>query len=106
METSTPSSGHAAQPHVPDASLALRLAQRASAALIDAHAELPALARAQRIQALRRCLSALSADDRERCSRWLALLRNSRQGLAPELVAHATPADASPRRAARCAQAA
>ena len=56
----------------PDAGLALRLAQRAFSALGEAHGNLSPLARAQRGHALRRALSALSADDRDRFARWLA----------------------------------
>lgn len=96
----------AVPPSAQDAGLALRLAQRAAAALLDARDDLPALARAQRSQALRRCLSALSADDRVRFARWLALLRASRQGLATRLVAQVATADMPSRRPARQAQAA
>lgn len=89
-----------------DAGLALRLAQRAFSALIYACDASPTLARAQRGQALRRALSALSADDRDRFARWLALLRGSRQGVAPQLIALTQASDAPSRRVVRRAQAA
>lgn len=89
-----------------DADLALRLAQRAFSALVDAGDDLSPLARAQRGQALRRALSALSADDRDRFGRWLALLRASRQGVAPQVIAWIASPDAASRRVVRRAQAA
>jgi len=89
-----------------DAGLALRLAQRVFSALVDTGDGLSPLARAQRGQALRRTLSALSADDRDRFARWLALLRASRQGVAPQVIAWITLPDAASRRVVRRAQAA
>ena len=89
-----------------DACLALRLAQRALSALVDAGDAGSPLARAQRGQALRRTLSALSADDRDRFARWLTLLRTSRQGVAPQVVAWIATPDAASRRIVRRARAA
>jgi len=106
MKTSMPMSPDRAASSAQDAGLALREAQRAFSAFAETFAALPALARAQRGQALRRSLSALSADDRDRFAHWLALLRASRQGLAPQLVALAAPGDAPTRRLVRRAQAA
>ena len=100
------SSDHTSPSVAHEAGLALRLAQRAFSALIDACDDAMPLARAQRGQALQRALSALSADDRDRFARWLALLRASRQGLAPQWIALGVAANASPRRAVRRAQAA
>jgi hypothetical protein len=55
------------------ASLALRHAQRAFAALVDANAGAPELRAARLKREARRTLSALSADDRSRLGDWLAL---------------------------------
>jgi len=91
-----------AVPHsLQDAGLALRLAQRAFAALLDVRGDLSGRAMAQRGHALRRCLSALSADDRDRFVRWLALLRASRQSVAPGQVAQAATHAAPSRRSVR-----
>jgi hypothetical protein len=62
-----------------DASLSLRLAQRALAALLDHAGPLDAWRRELRLRSLQRELSALSADDRDRFGRWFTLLRDSRQ---------------------------
>jgi len=88
------------------ADLALRLAQRAFSALNEARADLSPLTRAQRCHALRRSLSALSADDRDRFARWLALLRTSRQADAVRRAVAIVPVDAIVRRMPRRAQAA
>lgn len=91
---------------IQEAGLALRLAQRAFSALVDAGDARSPLARAQRRQALRCTLSALSADDRDRFARWLTLLRTSRQGVAPQVVAWIATPDAASRRIVRRARAA
>ena len=57
-----------------DASLALRLAQRAFAPLLERSARHTTFRFAQLRSGARRMLSALSADDRVRLARWLALL--------------------------------
>ena len=57
-----------------DASLALRLAQRAFAPLLERSARHTTFRFAQLRSGARRVLSALSADDRVRLARWLALL--------------------------------
>jgi hypothetical protein len=65
----------ASQPAVvTDASLALRVAQRAFALLLERSARLTTFRFAQLRSGARRTLSALSADDRVRLTRWLALL--------------------------------
>ncbi len=70
------------------ASLPLRKAQRAAAALLDAPAK-----HASRVPAMAPCstllaaVSALSADDRERFARWLHRLGGSRQGAASAILA-------------------
>ena len=100
------SSDHTSPSVAHEAGLALRLAQRAFSALIDACDDAMPLARAQRGQALQRALSALSADDRDRFARWLALLRASRQGVAPQVIAWIASPDAGSRRVVRRARAA
>jgi hypothetical protein len=57
-----------------EASLELRLAQRALAAWIETPPGAEALCEARLARDARRTLSALSADDRARCADWLALL--------------------------------
>ena len=107
MTSSMPMSSDRATPSAaPHPDLALRLAQRAFSALIDARGAPSPLLRAQRGQALRRMRSALSADDRDRFERWLALLRASRQGVAPQVIAWVASPDAVSRRVVRQAQAA
>ena len=71
MNTCAPQTGElaAAQP----VSLELRHAQRAFAALIDAHGRVGEFRAAQLRSVARRTLSALSADDRERLADWFAL---------------------------------
>lgn len=69
--------GHRTSAPQRPADLALRLAQRAFAALIEHAARTsggaPALRALHLHRAARRTLSALSADDRARLARWLAL---------------------------------
>jgi hypothetical protein len=59
---------------VSDASLVLRTAQRAFAPLLERNASFTPFRFAQLRSAARRALSALSADDRDRLTRWLAWL--------------------------------
>ena len=71
MNTCAPGMGETAAADA--ASLELRHAQRAFAALVDAHARAGEFAGAQMRKLARRTLSALSADDRARLAEWLAL---------------------------------
>lgn len=57
-----------------DASLSLRMAQRAFAPLLERNVRHTTFRFAQLRSGARRVLSALSADDRVRLARWLALL--------------------------------
>ena len=72
MNTCAPDAGELAASQ--QASLELRRAQRAFAALIDAHRRVGEFRGAQLRSAARRTLSALSADDRARLADWLSLL--------------------------------
>jgi len=69
-----------------DASLALRLAQRAFAPLLERSARHTTFRFAQLRSGARRVLSALSADDRVRLARWLALLCANAGDRACEVV--------------------
>ncbi|HEU4664020.1 MAG TPA: hypothetical protein VFS55_08315 [Dokdonella sp.] len=71
---SSVSTGAGASAAESDASLALRIAQRAFAPLLERHVRHTTFRFAQLRSAARRALSALSADDRVRLARWLALL--------------------------------
>ena len=71
MNTCAPDTGESAASH--QVSLELRRAQRAFAALIDAHRRVGEFRAAQLRSAARRTLSALSADDRGELADWLAL---------------------------------
>jgi hypothetical protein len=71
MNTCAPGMGETATADA--ASLELRHAQRAFAALVDAHARAGEFQRAQIRKYARRTLSALSADDRTSLAEWLAL---------------------------------
>jgi hypothetical protein len=71
MSPHAPEAGPA--PRVDAASIALRLAQRAFATLVDSR-DADELDDARRCAASRRTLSALSADDRLRLGEWLALV--------------------------------
>jgi hypothetical protein len=72
MSTCARKAGEAASSQ--PASTELRRAQRAHAALIDAHGRVGEFRGAQMRSAARRTLSALSADDRTRLADWLSLL--------------------------------
>lgn len=82
----------AAQPFADDGmaaghvSLALRLAQRVFAALLETGVGHTTFRFAQLRSGARRALSALSADDRVRLARWLALLFSNRGDAAREFV--------------------
>lgn len=69
----TGSTGAGASAAASDASLALRIAQRAFAPLLERDVRHTAFRFAQLRTGARRVLSALSADDRVRFTRWLAL---------------------------------
>ena len=71
MNTCAPGMGETAVAEA--ASLELRHAQRAFAALVDAHQRAGEFQGAQMRKLARRTLSALSADDRARLAEWLAL---------------------------------
>jgi hypothetical protein len=91
MNTCAPEAGESAASQ--QTSLELRHAQRAFAALIDAHRRVGEFRGAQLRSAARRTLSALSADDRAELADWLALqlaasARHAGEG-ALDLVARA-----------------
>ena len=71
MNTCAPGMGETAAAEA--VSLELRHAQRAFAALVDAHLRASEFQGAQMRKLARRTLSALSADDRARLADWLAL---------------------------------
>lgn len=71
MNTCAPGMGETAAADA--AGLELRHAQRAFAALVDAHLRAGEFQGAQLRKLARRTLSALSADDRARLAEWLAL---------------------------------
>ena len=72
MNTCAPGMGETAAAEA--ASLELRHAQRAFAALVDAHPRAGEFQGAQMRKLARRTLSALSADDRARLAAWVSLL--------------------------------
>ncbi|HEV7492010.1 MAG TPA: hypothetical protein VGO25_14495 [Rhodanobacteraceae bacterium] len=71
MNTCAPAAGELASFQA--ASLELRCAQRAFAAVIDAHGRVGEFRGAQLRSVARRTLSGLSADDRTRLAEWLSL---------------------------------
>jgi hypothetical protein len=82
MSTCAPESGESAA--LERVNLELRHAQRAFAALIDAHRRVGEFRGAQLRSAARRTLSALSADDRAELADWLALQLAAGARLAEE----------------------
>ena len=91
MNTCAPGMGETAAADT--ASLELRHAQRAFAALVDAHARAGEFAAALLRKQARRTLSALSADDRARLAEWVALQSAAAAG-EPALILAARIDDA------------